>query len=206
MVIQPYNRLYLPYISRSLGLMFEYAVILNIDPIIFWNTFVNSNVAKQIERGNPKYLCMSGKELFLEVYSNKESKITDVVFLKKDYFWAGWILTKYQHRKGFKFSEINDFLPIERVLILYKTLHEADETKFYDVADSFFKKQIITNLQKMRKACELSQSELANLSGVDIRSIQMYEQRRNDINKAQAGTLYKLARVLNCNIEDLLEI
>lgn len=40
---------------------------------------------------------------------------------------------------------------------------------------------------------------------MELRSIQMYEQRRNDINKAQVETLYKLARVLGCNIEDLLE-
>jgi len=33
----------------------------------------------------------------------------------------------------------------------------------------------------------------------------MYEQRRNDINKAQSETLYKIAKVLGCSIEDLLE-
>ena len=33
----------------------------------------------------------------------------------------------------------------------------------------------------------------------------MYEQKRNDINKAQAETLLKLSKVLGCNIEDLME-
>ena len=33
----------------------------------------------------------------------------------------------------------------------------------------------------------------------------MYEQRVNNIDKAQAQTLYKLSRVLGCDIEDLLE-
>jgi hypothetical protein len=33
----------------------------------------------------------------------------------------------------------------------------------------------------------------------------MYEQRGNDIDKAQAKILYKLSRVLGCSIEDLLE-
>ena len=41
--------------------------------------------------------------------------------------------------------------------------------------------------------------------GVSLRSIQMYEQKVNDIDKAQARTLYKLSRVLGCSIEDLLE-
>lgn len=48
-------------------------------------------------------------------------------------------------------------------------------------------------------------SKLANLAETDLSSIQKYEQRRNNINKAQAETLYKVARVLGCNIEDLLE-
>lgn len=50
----------------------------------------------------------------------------------------------------------------------------------------------------------LSQSKLAKLADVKLRSIQMYEQRKNDINKAQGETLYKLAKVLICNIEYLL--
>lgn len=78
-------------------------------------------------------------------------------------------------------------------------------TKFFDVANTYFKKSEITNLKKIRQARGLSQSKLACLAEVDLRSIQMYEQGRNDINKAQAGTLYKLARALGCNIEDLLE-
>lgn len=45
----------------------------------------------------------------------------------------------------------------------------------------------------------------ADLSGVKLRSIQMYEQKSNDIDKAQARTLYKISRVLGCNIEDILE-
>lgn len=51
----------------------------------------------------------------------------------------------------------------------------------------------------------LSQAELAKISGVSLRSIQMYEQRVNDIDKAQAQTVYKLSRVIGCVMEDLLE-
>ncbi len=50
-----------------------------------------------------------------------------------------------------------------------------------------------------------SQSQLAKMSGVSLRSIQMYEQRNKDINKAQAETLLRLARTLGCRMEDLLE-
>lgn len=62
-----------------------------------------------------------------------------------------------------------------------------------------------SNLYMHRSASSLSQSELASLSGVSVRLIQHYEQGEKDINKAQAGTLMKIANVLNCTIEDLLE-
>ena len=42
-------------------------------------------------------------------------------------------------------------------------------------------------------------------SGVSLRSIQMYEQRNKDINKASAETLYRLSKVFGCSMEDLLE-
>ena len=35
--------------------------------------------------------------------------------------------------------------------------------------------------------------------------IQQYEQKKKDINKASANSLYSLAMVLNCDIEDLME-
>ncbi|MCL2815351.1 MAG: helix-turn-helix transcriptional regulator [Oscillospiraceae bacterium] len=60
-------------------------------------------------------------------------------------------------------------------------------------------------LKKLRKTAGLSQSQLAKEAGVSLRSIQMYEQRSKDVNKAQAITLAKIARVLGCDIEDLLE-
>ena len=46
---------------------------------------------------------------------------------------------------------------------------------------------------------------IAKIFGVSLRSIQMDEQKVNDIDKAQAGTVYKLSRILGCTVEDLLE-
>ena len=47
--------------------------------------------------------------------------------------------------------------------------------------------------------------KLAKRSQVSLRSIQMYEQRNKDINKASAETVLRLSRVLGCTMEDLLE-
>jgi transcriptional regulator with XRE-family HTH domain len=51
----------------------------------------------------------------------------------------------------------------------------------------------------------LSQSELARASGTGLKSIQAYEQRVNSLNKASGQTLGRLASVLDCSIESLLE-
>jgi transcriptional regulator with XRE-family HTH domain len=62
-----------------------------------------------------------------------------------------------------------------------------------------------TNLKRIRNAYGCTQAELAKRSGVTLRSIQMYEQRNKDINKASAETLYRLSKVLGCSMESLLE-
>ena len=63
----------------------------------------------------------------------------------------------------------------------------------------------MSKLKKIREAVGLSQNKLATLSGVSNRMIQHYEQGVKDINKAQVGTVYKLAKALKVNIEDLIE-
>ncbi len=204
MAIKSYSDVYVAGVAENLGTMFEHAVDNGYDPKIFWNTFINSNVAKQIEKGNPKYLSCSAMDYLGEILKGGEvSKYQDIN--KDRFYWAGWILAQYQQRTGFSFYKINNNLPIEKVLDLYNTLHEANVTKFFDVADEYFKNKDATNLKKIRQARGFSQSELAKAAEVALRSIQMFEQRRNDINKAQVETLYKLAKVLGCNIEDLLE-
>ncbi len=61
-------------------------------------------------------------------------------------------------------------------------------------------------LKEIRKSKALSQSQLSDKSGVNLKTLQYYEQGYKDINKAQAITLYKLAQVLEVNIEDLLNL
>ena len=51
----------------------------------------------------------------------------------------------------------------------------------------------------------MSGVELAEASGVPVRTIQQYEQRQKSINKAQAEYLMMLARALHCNAEALIE-
>ena len=53
-----------------------------------------------------------------------------------------------------------------------------------------------SKLKRTRENRGLSQTELAKQSGVNLRNIQMYEQRGNDIDKAQARILYLLNSTL----------
>ena len=87
-------------------------------------------------------------------------------------------------------------------------LHEADISKFAEAADKVIQENLgecETNLKRIRRANGFSQKQLAEVSGVALRMIQLYEQRQNDINKAQASTLSALAKSLNCRLEDLME-
>lgn len=52
----------------------------------------------------------------------------------------------------------------------------------------------------------LSQSELARKSGINLRTLQDYEQKHKNINNAKAITVHKLSKILNCNIEDILDL
>lgn len=64
----------------------------------------------------------------------------------------------------------------------------------------------MNKLAYYRKQANLTQKKLAELSDVKSRSIQLYEQGKMDINKAEAMKLYRIAKVLSCTIEDLLEL
>ncbi len=63
-----------------------------------------------------------------------------------------------------------------------------------------------TNLKRLRQYAGLSQSELAELSKVPLRQIQLFEQRQRNINHTKAVTVLMLARALGCVCEALLEI
>lgn len=211
MAIKSYDDIYLDSVATNVGTMFEYAVSCNYEPKVYWDIFTSSEVAKQIEKGNPRFLVgYSAKDLLDQVINattaNGHLLEPKSFFYRSEFYWAGWALAQYQHYKATSFFNINKAFPIEKVLSLYNTLHEADITKFFSVADEYINShKEPSNLKKIRTAAGLSQKQLAKKAEVSIRNIQMYEQRHNNINKAQADILFRLSKTLGCNIEDLWE-
>ncbi|MBQ7371760.1 MAG: helix-turn-helix transcriptional regulator [Lachnospiraceae bacterium] len=62
-----------------------------------------------------------------------------------------------------------------------------------------------TYLKRIRSSYGFTQAELAKRSGVTLRSIQMFEQRNKDINKASADAINRISKVLGCSMESLIE-
>ena len=60
-------------------------------------------------------------------------------------------------------------------------------------------------LKKIRQAKGLTQKQLADESGVHVRMIQNYEGGQRNINGAAVLTIYQLAKVLECDMEELIE-
>lgn len=61
-----------------------------------------------------------------------------------------------------------------------------------------------SRLKFMRTDKGMSQSQLAEASGVNVRLIQAYEQGYKDINKAQVVTVLQLAEALECDVYDII--
>jgi transcriptional regulator with XRE-family HTH domain len=64
----------------------------------------------------------------------------------------------------------------------------------------------MTNLKRIRGEKNISQSKLSEISGVNIRLIQDYEQEHKQINNAKAISVYRLAEALGCTVGDILEL
>lgn len=62
-----------------------------------------------------------------------------------------------------------------------------------------------TNLQYYRSLKRITQAELAKRAGVNLRSLQDYEQGRKKINHARIATVSRLAEELGVSIADILE-
>ena len=213
-MMNAYSELYLDDAMNNLGDMVDYALCdLGFDADEFFSWFISSGIASRFEKGNPKYIAgMSGIELADAVLTATNINYKKTEPAHKNYkgkeYWAGWILAYYQWFSGKRFEDIvKGGLPLSTVLSMY-ILHEADESKFVDAAEEILKRNAEnkkSRLHEIRKARGFTQQQLSEASGVSLRMIQLYEQKQNDINKAQVNVVISLARALGCDVEDIME-
>ena len=212
MTIRAYNELYLNDAVNNLANAFDYAInVCGQEPNWFAKLFVQSGMATQFERGNPAIVSgKSGEEIVRSilgnVYPNESFPVFTFTEERTPEYWAGWALAQYQWESAKRFKDIFTRVPLSEIIAMYPTFHEMDISRFNESMERRYSEVVMeTKLRKIRESRQLSQAELSKLSGVALRSIQLYKQKVNDIDKAQAQTLYKLARTLGCNVEDLLE-
>lgn len=211
MEIHAYQETYLSTIQKRIASAFDYAInILHINGNTFVKYFLDSPFANKIEYGDIyPIIGKSGRELAIDIYIEATNNMVlsenmPSLYIGKEY-WIGYVITYYQWYSNCKFKDIFNLVSYDDLTNMYYPLHEADITKFCEIMDEKFSKIKETNLKRLRMKYGITQKELAYESGVSLRSIQMYEQKNKDINKASIETIYALSKVLGCKLEDLLE-
>lgn len=201
-----YNRAYLDGAMTALATLLDYAVNYHNEHIdFFFQKFIRMGFAMQFERGNPDVVAgRSGVELYSMITGQYTNLPPYYATDRSAEFWVGWSLAYYQWYSNRTFQEITAVVKPSEMLCWYPTLHEADLMRFVDETEQRLKARK-TNLEILRRNAGLSQSQLSELSGVSLRSIQTYEQRKNDLSKAQFNILNALATVLNCSVYDLMD-
>ena len=211
-MIRAYQEIYLNKAQAVLGEAFDYAInVCSIPGNDFVKLFLASATCLRLEKGEPALLLgKSGAEIVFDILFETTGKGTEQEpkerFSRSVEYWIGWAVAYYQWWSGRGYSEIFKALSFENLKNMYGVLHEAPVTKFADIANERIRECFPdTNLKRMRVAFGCSQAQLAKLSGVGLRSIQMYEQRNKNINKASVETVCRLAKALGCSAEDLVE-
>ncbi|MDO4383697.1 MAG: helix-turn-helix transcriptional regulator [Eubacteriales bacterium] len=212
MKIHAYPEMYLNRAQTVLGTAFDYAIIdCKVKGEDFSKIFSISRIATRMENGETAcILGRSGVELAQDILLDATGKAYQIEprnsFHRSPEYWIGWAIAYYQWVSDRRYREILGTLSYDELMSMYETLHEADITKFAEVADEVIRRRNLeTNLRYIRTNYGCTQAELARRSGVSLRSIQMYEQRNKNINKAGAETVYRLSKVLGCRMEDLIE-
>lgn len=210
--MRAYARLYLHDAQRALGRMVDSAVNgMSITSDKLSEMFVRSGCSRQFGMGNPFVVAgMTGDELLRYILTRcgEDSEGLDTVTHHDTTpeYWAGWALAYHQWCTARSFEYILSRIPLSEIIGMYHPYHEMDPMQFVHAMEERLRRSRgDSNLKRRRLFCNLSQSELAERSGVKLRMIQLYEQGRNNIGKAQYVTLARLATVLRCPVEAIVD-
>lgn len=203
-MIHAYNQYYLDDAMATMGAMLDYAVgRCGEDMELFYFRFQASGIADQWYQGNPKYIAgMSGTEIALEVASRTGRELpllTGMTDICSREFWTGWTMAyiSWYLNRDFKTLQARG-MTIRELYDRYSVLHEADLSKSIAFAESIMQEKADNPLKTARKYAGLTQQELAERTGINIRSIRAYEQGQLSLENASAAALLHISQVLGC--------
>ena len=106
----------------------------------------------------------------------------------------------YKFKMNNPAGKIPNGCKVEKDILIMPRLMRPKELKKYDLEDlnAGFKKLTI-----FRSSIGMKQQELADLTGLSIKTIQSWEIR--GMNEAKAIRVVKVAKILKCQVEDLME-
>lgn len=151
----------------------------------------------------------------MAIHSIKKVESEERNFLRK----KTYTVTRFLIRPGISVEVSEDYLGEEDKYIFFLCM-PAFEKKILmfamnkdicpmdmweEIIENRINHYIPSNLKSVREMKEMTQQELADKSGINIRMIEHYEQGSKNIRKASAETVYYLAKALECDMEDLLD-
>lgn len=204
------NNLYLEDAMSLMGAMLDYAVnACGEDMELFYARFLGSGIARQISSVNPKYVAgMSGTELAMIVAERTGDPLPKMDYctdIGSPEYWTGWTMAYISLSLNMDFRTLSERgLLLKDVYSRYPSLHEADLSKSL----SFAGKRMLTSLNPLKAArisAGMSQKQLADLSGVSLRTIRGYEQGQRKLSNASAESLLRLCNIIGCTPDYLIQ-
>lgn len=207
-----YSDTYLEDVMDNLGSMLDGAVRLGIPAGEFTEMFLRSEVCAGIEAGHPRYLAgLSGPEMLYLILSKEMKDGPETAGIPQSVsspeYWAFWALAYLQWETGepFRFL-LRNGLDVDTLLSFYPTMHEAGLSVWTEVAlhrIEAFQRENAPALKRLRRSAGLTQEDLARRSGVTLRMVRAYEQRTQDLSRAEYRTILRIAHALHCSPADL---
>lgn len=209
-----YSEIYLSDALMNMGEFIEFASENHpesVDEIL--HSFIISGYASRWDKGDPRVLSgMSGTELYFAVQracglACDEDKIKALTrYDTGPAYWCGYILAYFHFRSRHPFSEIINTIDYDYLLSVYPAFHTASDEKCFVEISRYFNAAYsqTSRLQAYRKMIGMTQRQLAEESGVNLRTLQQYEIGDKDIKKAAAEKVLSLSDVLHVSPEALL--
>ena len=196
----------------SLAHMFDYVINdcdNNIEEFYLW--FLGSPYSERFECGDSRTIAgMSGIEIAREIIMKKKAGFSfpepSSTVDRSPEYWLGWALAYYQWEKNLSFRKITENVGIGSILSMYDKYHEMDINHFTLELDNMrLAGREMSTLKRLRLYAGISQSTLADITGIPVRTIQQYEQKQKNINNAKVDYIIRLSKALYCDAEDILE-